>query len=169
MKIQKAISGNIEAVLAIMDMARAYQRSLGFKQWEDGYPNREIIEADIDSGDAYIFTIEGKIVGYALLQIGDSAYDELTDVWAFEGEYGVVHRLAFDDSIRGQGYSTKAFQLIEANFRSRTIDFIRIDTGEKNIVMQHILERCGYKSRGTRNFPWGSRVAFEKNISQNND
>ena len=39
MKLALATFDDVNSVLAIMDMARAYQRSLGFKQWEDDYPN----------------------------------------------------------------------------------------------------------------------------------
>lgn len=161
----KAETADVDVILDIMDMARNYQRSLGFIQWEDDYPNRAIIEQDITMGDAYVFIQEDKIVGYCVLPIGDSAYDELSNTWHNKGEYGVVHRLAFSDKIRGKGYSTIAFDLVEKNFKSRGIDFIRIDTGEENIVMQHVLDRCHYLSHGVKLFPWGLRIAYEKNIS----
>ena len=106
--IQAKIS-DVEIILDIMDMARNYQRSLGFIQWEDDYPNRAIIEQDITMGDAYVFIEEDQIVGYCVLPIGDSAYDELSNTWHNKGVYGVVHRLAFSDKIRGKGYSTGDF------------------------------------------------------------
>lgn len=161
----KAETADVDVILDIMDMARNYQRSLGFIQWEDDYPNRDIIKEDIIDGNAYVFIQEDKIVGYCVLPIGDSAYDKISNTWYYSGEYGVVHRLAFSDTIRGKGYSTIAFDLVEKNFKSRGIDFIRIDTGEENIVMQHVLDRCHYLSHGVKLFPWGLRIAYEKNIS----
>lgn len=162
--IQAKIS-DVEIILDIMDMARNYQRSLGFIQWEDDYPNRAIIEQDITMGDAYVFIEEDQIIGYCVLPIGDSAYDELNNTWHNKGEYGVVHRLAFSDKIRGKGYSTFAFDLIETNFKSRGISYIRIDTSEQNKVMHHVLYRCNYRSHGAKLFPWGIRVAYEKVIN----
>lgn len=169
MNIRIAEHRDIDDVLAIMDMARRYQRTIGFSQWVDGYPNREIINADIESGNAFVFIIENRVVGYVVLQIGDNAYDMLTDTWQYEGSYGVAHRLAFDDLIRGKGYSQIAFQLIESNFMNRGVMSLRIDTGEQNVVMHHILDRAGYTNLGVKLFPWGRRVAYEKKILLNYD
>lgn len=164
MEIRKAKENDIDIILTIMDKARGYQRSLGFCQWEDGYPNSMVIAEDIELRVAYVFTIDDRVVGYSVLQIGDSAYDTLIDTWQYDGIYGVVHRLAFDESIRGKGFSKKAFELIESNFKDRDVKSIRIDTGESNVVMQHILERTGYLNLGICMFPWGRRIAYEKNI-----
>ena len=108
--------------------------------------------------------MNNQIVGYAVLPIGDSAYDSMINTWIYEGRYGVVHRLALNDYIRGKGYSSILFELIEDYFNSQGIYLIRIDTGEENKVMQRIMDSCGYQTRGVRTFPWGKRIAYEKNL-----
>lgn len=163
--IRKATSADIPEILKIMDSARAFQRSLGFVQWKDGYPSVEIIESDISQGGAMVFIIDGIIEAYAFLAFGDPAYDELPDnLWKFKGNYGVVHRLAVSDRHRGHGISSAIFRMIESEYRRENIGIVRVDTGEKNIVMRKIMARNGYSPLGLHNFIWGPRLVFEKRI-----
>lgn len=162
MEMRRATEADIQKIMVIMDSARAFQRSLGFNQWEDGYPDTDVIKHDISTRDAYVFCDDRTIVGYAFLPVGDDSYDWLTGVWKYPGEYGVIHRLAISPTMRGQGLSAKIFSLIETNFMGRGIKIIRVDTGTENTIMQRIMASNNYECRGTRNFSWGERLAYEK-------
>lgn len=83
---------SIDSIMIILDSARDYQRSLGFIQWEDGYPSEADIMRDVSNGIAHIFVEQGQIVGYVALAESDESYDSLTDTWQFGNDYGVVHR-----------------------------------------------------------------------------
>lgn len=165
MQFRKAILDEVDRILEIMDSARAFQRSLGFRQWEDGYPSRAIIINDIEQGDAYVLVADGIIVAYSVLTIGDDAYDSLPDTWMYAGEYGVVHRIAVAPEARGGGISRELFAAYEAVFAESGVNIIRIDTGENNVIMRHLLGKYGYESRGLRLFDWGPRMAFEKRLA----
>ncbi len=58
MKMRKAVTADIEQILAITDSARQFQRQCGFRQWEDNYPAYDDIAADIAAKGAYIFENE---------------------------------------------------------------------------------------------------------------
>ena len=85
--IRKADISDVEEIMSVMDSARDYQRELGFRQWEDGYPNREVIGKDIEGGNAYVMVSDDRIVAYWALIVGDSSYDMLRNVWRHSGPY----------------------------------------------------------------------------------
>lgn len=188
--MRRAVTADIEQILAITDSARQFQRQCGFRQWEDNYPAYDNIAADIAAKGAYIFENEytdediasntfgnegiadivaeaadvverENIVAYGYLTEGDAEYDRLSHIWHYPGPYGVIHRLAIAPSFRGQGLAAEIFAMSEAHLAAQGLRAIRIDTGRDNIVMQRILSRAGYACRGLHHFSWGSRLAYE--------
>lgn len=162
MIIRSAAGADMDEILRIMDGARTFQRQCGFRQWDDGYPDRNVIAGDMDAGNAYVFICGGLTAGYVCLAEGDAEYDRLADTWECRGRYGVVHRLAMAPEFRGKGLGDAMFRLIEEVFINRGIDIVRADTGKENQVMQRVLDRNGYIRRGYRLFVWGWRYAYEK-------
>ncbi len=164
MQIRQASIEDIPSIMQILDDARNFQRSQGFIQWEDGYPDTATIRSDITTSNARVFLSDGKIIAYVYLSVGDNSYDKLKDAWLYDGSYGVIHRLAVSAGIRGQKISSALFSLIEDDYRAKGIGIVRVDTGSDNKIMQHILEKNGYEARGLKSFDWGSRLAFEKRL-----
>lgn len=168
MELRQATLDDTTAIMAILDDARAYQRSMGFRQWEDDYPGRQTILADISSGDARLLADGSLILGYCLLASGDPAYDKLSLQWLHPAPYGVIHRLALSNAARGRHLTRRLFPLIEQDYLSRGIQSIRVDTGAENIIMQHLLLLHNYHPHGLHTFPWGPRLLFEKSLINNN-
>lgn len=164
MIFRQATHSDIERILEITDAAREFQRSMGFVQWEDGYPNFQVIAGDISDGNGFVVTENNRPFCYAALADKDTDYDRLENVWSFEGPYGVIHRIAIAPEMRGRHMTDTLFPLIEKEFLRRGINVIRIDTGEQNVVMQRIMKKFGYINRGLCQFSWGQRLAFEKQI-----
>ena len=164
MIFRQATHKDIDRILEITDAAREFQRSLGFVQWEDGYPDFHVIERDINNGHGYVLVENQLPICYAALADNDPDYDRLENVWSFEGPYGVIHRIAIASEMRGRHMTDTLFPLIEKEFLRRGINVIRIDTGEQNVVMQRIMKKFGYINRGLCQFSWGQRLAFEKQI-----
>lgn len=195
MKMRKAVTADIEQILAITDSARQFQRQCGFRQWEDGYPAYSNIAADIAAKGAYVFENESNdediasnafgsegipaitaeaaniveredIAAYAYLTEGDAEYDRLSRIWHYPGPYGVIHRLAIAPRFRGRGLAADIFAISEAHLAAQGLRAMRIDTGRDNIVMQRILSRAGYTCRGLHQFVWGPRLAYEKPLTR---
>lgn len=164
MRLEKATFSDVDRILEIMDSARAYQRSLGFTQWEDGYPGRNVIESDIEGDRAYLLKNDDKVLAYSVLAIGDRAYDCLANRWRYTGRYGVVHRIGVAPEFRGKNISSALFSEYERVYRELGINIIRIDTGTENRIMQHLMDKFGYESRGVMMFEWGERIGYEKRI-----
>ena len=64
-EIRLARREEIPAIMAVLDAARGIMRASGnMLQWAGGYPSEAVIEADIASGNGYVVTDAGRVVGY---------------------------------------------------------------------------------------------------------
>lgn len=72
--IRKAVQRDIDTLMAIYDHAKMFMASTGnTNQWIDGYPQREVIESDIESGNCHVAVdVAGDIVAvFALIPGND--------------------------------------------------------------------------------------------------
>ena len=159
-----------DAILTVVAHARAAIRALGIDQWQDGYPEPEVIEADIALGIGHVFEISGQVAAYlALADAPEAVYAGIDGAWLCGGPYLTVHRMCIDDGFRGTGLSREMFAFAEAAARERSFASVRVDTHRGNIVMQKLLAKCGFTRCGTVAYPVNAgdpiRVAYEKRIS----
>ena len=71
MIIRKTTISDIGGVMPIFEEARKTIAALGIDQWQNGYPSKEVIIADIELGQSYVCEIDGKICGtFAMLENG---------------------------------------------------------------------------------------------------
>lgn len=160
----EAGAADLGAVMAILDSGRAAQRSLGFVQWLDGYPDEATVSRDIAARVGRLLVADGAIAGYAAVIANDPGYHSTEDAWALHGQFAVIHRLALCSRFRGKGLSSRFMTLLEDEARQRGIEVMRVDTGESNLPMHRLLARLSYTPRGAIAFPWGTRLAFEKSL-----
>ena len=162
MIMRNALPSEAAICYQFIEEAREFHHSMGFVQWHPGYPTFDIIMNDIENNVGYVFSEDGRILGYCCIIIGDElAYYNIEGAWKTSQSYAVVHRMAFGAEARGQGLSGKAFSLIKAFCRDNSIDAIRVDTQEENKIMQHILEREGFEYCGFILFDGGPKLAYE--------
>ena len=167
--IRPAASRDLDAILAVVDRARAAIRALGIDQWQDGYPEPEVIQADIAAGIGYVFETNGRIAGYfALAHAPESVYDRIDGAWLTPGSYLTIHRMCIDDGFRGSGLSGKMLAFADDTARAQGLTSVRADTHRGNIVMQRLLERHGFIRCGTVVYEVTAgdpiRIAYEKRI-----
>ena len=157
------------AILAVVAHARAAIRALGIDQWQDGYPEPEVIEADIAGGIGHVFEADGQIAGYmALSAAPEAVYAHIDGAWQCEGPYLTVHRMCIDDGFRGTGLSVNMFAFAQESAKAGGFASVRADTHRGNIVMQKLMRKCGFVHCGTVVYKVTAgdplRVAYEKRI-----
>ena len=54
MNFRKSTFDDVDRILEIIEKAKIELRKLGLEQWQNGYPDREVIENDIKSGISYV-------------------------------------------------------------------------------------------------------------------
>jgi hypothetical protein len=160
MHIRKARAGDLDALMAIFAAAKMFMKKTGNgNQWVGGYPDRELIAADIRDGNSFVCVDDGGgILATFFFQTGpDQTYARIYDgQWLNDGPYGVVHRIA--GSGKARGVSDYCLQWCLDRCGN-----VRIDTHQDNRVMRNALIRNGYTYCGIIYIKSGDRrLAFQK-------
>jgi GNAT superfamily N-acetyltransferase len=174
MQIRPTTQNDLDAVMSIIEEARRTIAALGINQWQNGSPNRAMIEEDISLGQGRAVTLNGEIVGtFALIFDGEPTYDIIEEgAWSLpdrtetgEWSYLAIHRVAISVASRGTGVSTAIIRYAETTARACGRASLRIDTHEGNVVMRRMLEKHGFAYCGVIYLQSGAaRVAYEKLI-----
>ncbi len=163
----RTLPEELEPVLSVIKDARARIGGLGIDQWQDGYPNREILSEDIRRGCSYVAKDDdGSLCGTcAIIEDGEPLYDRIYDgQWLSEGRsYVAVHRVAVSGAKLRRGVAGSMMRFAEQMARQRGMKSVRIDTHKGNLPMRTMLEKNGYVHCGTIYLETGEpRVAYEK-------
>lgn len=172
MKIRKAEINDLTQILHIYERARQFMRETGNpNQWKDTYPPRALLEQGILEGKMYVCAADGPQDGAEgeAIQAGEllgvfyyaeeeeTSYREIREgSWLNDEPYAVIHRVA--GSGRGKGFSRACFDWALAQYPN-----IKIDTHQDNQVMQHVLEKNGFRCCGRITLEDGTeRLAYQK-------
>ena len=140
MTFRQANLQDFDTCWRLIDAARWKMMADGRHQWTAEYPSRELIIADIKSGEAYVLTDEDDVKTYGVVaQNGEPAYEQCTAEWLTKGDYMVIHRLAVSPNARGKGLAKQFFQGVEAMCRQQDIYSIKVDTNHDNREMRGLL------------------------------
>jgi GNAT superfamily N-acetyltransferase len=164
---RKAELSEIARIWAILKDAIARRKQDGSTQWQDGYPNPEIIQKDIEKGQGFILVSGETIIGYCAILINDEpAYNAIEGKWITDTDFVVVHRVAIDSNNLGKGYAKMIMKHIENFAINNTIYSVKADTNFDNIAMINIFENSGYVYCGEVFFRGSPRRAYEKVLTQ---
>lgn len=161
--LRKARISEAEIIWQILQQAIERRRKDGSNQWQDGYPNLEVVKTDIFLGKGYVLEIDNAIAAYAALVFNDEpAYNEIIGNWLTNDDFLVIHRVAVSDDFLGKGIAVLLFQKLEEFAKENQVFSIKVDTNFDNLAMLHILEKLNYHYCGEVFFRGGARKAFEK-------
>ncbi|MBQ3708580.1 MAG: GNAT family N-acetyltransferase [Clostridia bacterium] len=175
MKFRKTDPGEIDALLGLFAEARGTIAALGIDQWQDGYPFRDTILRDLDTGVSWVAEVDGEIAGTcACIEDGEPTYDVIEDGEWLTGnacrDYLTVHRVAVAVRFRGTGVSRAIMEFAEDQAAKAGLRSVRIDTHEGNRVMRRMLEKNGFSPCGIIHLENGDRrIAYEKRIIRTED
>lgn len=168
--VRPAEARDLDAIVNLIACARAAIARLGIDQWQDGYPEPELIADDIARGIGYAFERDGAIAGYMVpLLEPEPVYEGIDGAWLCPGPYLTIHRMAIGDGHRGTGLSVRMLEFAEERARAHGMASVRADTHRGNLAMRGLLEKCGYAPCGEVRYPVAAgdpvRVAYEKRLS----
>ena len=161
--LRKAQIPEAEIIWQILQQAIERRRKDGSNQWQDGYPNLEVVKTDISLGKGYVLEIDNAIAAYAALVFNDEpAYKEIIGDWLTNDDFLVIHRVAVSNDFLGKGIAVLLFQKLEGFAKENQVFSIKVDTNFDNLAMLHILEKLDYQYCGEVYFRGSARKAFEK-------
>jgi len=151
--IRKARQDEIGEIMELISKCVQVMQAAGSDQWDESYPNKEIIDLDIAQGTLYVCEEDQAIAG--ILVLDENASEEYKKIeWKQnQGPHLIMHRLAVHPHIQGKGIATRLIAFAEDYAARNGYTSIRLDTYAKNTRALEIYPRLGYDHRGEVGFP----------------
>lgn len=165
--LRKAEIIDIPEIWAILQQAIVRRKNDGSTQWQDGYPNPEVVQNDIEKEYAYILTEAKNIIGYCAVVVNyEPEYSKIEGKWLTNSDFVVIHRLALSENYLGKNLSKTIIEFVEDIAISKNIYSIKVDTNHDNIPMMKIFKKSGFSFCGIVHFRGSPRRAYEKVLSR---
>lgn len=164
MTLRKATIADTDAIWNILQQAIEQRRIDGSEQWQNGYPNLDLVIQDIENDISFVFIDNEQIIACGVVIFGvDPNYEVIDGKWlTVDKDYAAVHRVATINTAKGRGVATVLFQEIEKLCIKNQVFSIKVDTNFDNKPMLRILEKLNYNYCGEIFFNNAFRKAFEK-------
>ena len=160
---RKAATSDIPEIWAILQQAIIRRKMDGSNQWQDGYPNPDVVKNDIENEYGYVLTEGKNIIGYCAVIVNyEPEYLKIEGKWLTNSDFVVIHRLALSENYLGKNLSKTMIEFVEDFAKSKDIYSIKVDTNHDNIPMLKIFEKSGFSFCGIVHFRGSPRRAYEK-------
>ena len=144
MIITKANKNDLDAIMTIVNEAKAYLKSTDTNQWQDGYPNEDSFINDINEDRLYVCKDSDLVVGVFAKVTYEPTYDKIYEgSWNSDTDYVAIHRIAVRQEYKGKGVAKFIFDELK-----KTHVHIRVDTHTDNKNMNRCLIKNGFKYCG---------------------
>jgi len=149
-------AGHQEDIEQIMELIARCVRKMqdgGSDQWDESYPNREVISGDLERGTLYVCEEAGDVAGIIVLDENQAEEYSAIDWMQNEGPHLIMHRLAVHPQIQGKGIARRLIAFAEDYAARGGYTSIRLDTYAKNTSALKLYNSLNYDLRGKVNFP----------------
>lgn len=152
----------IEKIYSLYSNSISNMISQGIFQWDEIYPDKEVLIGDIEKKHMYIFLNEEEIVSVVVLNNEqDKEYDSAD--WNYPNEnVAVIHRLCVHVNFQGKGVGTKTMLLAESILKNNGYKSIRLDTFFQNSYALRLYDKLNYFRVGQVEFRKGIFYLYEK-------
>lgn len=160
---RKAEIPEADSIWKLLQQAIIRRKNDGSNQWQDGYPNLNVVKNDIEKGYGFVLAQGETIIGYVAVMINDEpAYEAIEGKWLTNDDFVVIHRVAIDENYLGKGLAKKIMNYVEDFALQNNIYSIKADTNFDNFAMMKIFENLNYTLCGEVFFRGAPRKAYEK-------
>ena len=165
---RKAGPEDLDAILKIVEEARAFLKENRVDMWQGTYPDAQVFLRDMERGECFLVSHGDEAAAFFVLSARpEESYAGITDgKWTEGMACCVLHRAAVAADYRGTGLSVRMLRCVEEQARALGLRCIRTDTHKHNRAMQRLLRGCGYRYRGNLSIPCDGpatpRQAYEK-------
>ena len=136
---RKAELSEIAPIWEILQHAIQRRKEDGSTQWQDGYPNPEVVQKDIEKEEGFVLLEGETIIGYtAVLINNEPAYQNIEGHWLSNGDFVVVHRVAIAEKYLGKGLAKMILKYVENFEASNNIYSIKADTNFDNTQLRKV-------------------------------
>ena len=164
LEFRRAGTDDLDALVALYGAAAQDMWEKGIDQWDEYYPDREILTEDVESGDMTLGFLDGQL---ACAWVVNREYDPEYELGAWEhteGDFCVLHRLCVNPEMQGRGLARQAMARMEKTALEQGFDSVRLDVFSQNLHAQRLYERLGYRRTGEVRFRKGIFYLMEKKL-----
>jgi GNAT superfamily N-acetyltransferase len=162
-EFRKATLNDLAVIWEILQQAILRRKEEGSNQWQDGYPNVEVLKKDMARGAGFVLIDGDLIVGYCAILINDEPdYANIQGEWLTNDDFVVIHRVAIAEKYLGKGLAKVIMAFVEDYAMKNRIFSIKADTNFDNIAMMKIFDKLSYTYCGEVFFRNSPRRAYEK-------
>lgn len=161
---RKAGIQDFKEVTALFREAVEHMIRNGILQWDEIYPNEEVLFNDILKDEMYLLLEDSKLVACAVInEEQDEVYQ--TGSWQYPNERAaVIHRLCVQPKVQGAGNGRRMMKNVEALIRETGYSTIRLDAFSQNAAANRLYEGLGYRLAGEVHFRKGLFYLMEKKL-----
>jgi GNAT superfamily N-acetyltransferase len=156
LEVRLAEGRDVDRVVALLEEASAWIRSLDIDQWPARFP-RHVVAERLAAHECYLAWVGGEAVGTFSLQPSDAG------LWGERPEDALyLHGLAVRRDHAGLGRKLLAWAEGRAAAAGRR--YLRLDCMTDNLRLRTYYERAGYRHVGDRRFPGWTASLYEKRV-----
>lgn len=162
MELRPAREEDLPRVVRLFSGAVRRMRENGIEQWDEIYPDADILSSDIQKREMYLLETDGNIS--AAVVLNEDQPPEYTAVpWKFDANpVAVVHRLCVAAESQGKRLGVGTLLLSEELLKKRGYRCIRLDAFPRNPAAMRLYPSCGYRFAGRVTFRKGLFNVYEK-------
>ncbi len=147
MIIQLSQINHLPQIFEIFQDCKLAMEKEGIFQWNQGYPNIEVISNDILKGHSYGLYDENTCVGVISINTDqEPAYKSVK--WEDTGLVLIIHRLTIAPSYQKNGFARSLMDFAESYGLKNGFTSIRLDAYSGNLRVINFYETRGYIKRG---------------------
>ncbi len=163
-EFKPANKNDLERIFEVYKCAINEMNKHSIFQWDEIYPDKNILYDDICKNQLYICVYKDEIVSaYVLNRESDEQYKNGN--WEFpNASYRVIHRLCVNPEFQNQGIGTLTVRYIEKTLKENGIETIRLDCFTKNQYAVRMYEKLNYNKIGFANWGKGKFFLMEKKL-----
>ena len=160
----KADISQLDEIFSLYQKAIIIMENDGIHQWDEIYPDKAVLEEDINKNQMYIGIKDQKIaVCFVLSEECDEEYKN--GKWEYpEARFTVIHRLCVNPDFQKQGIATQTMEYLERLCKSEGYDSIRLDCFTENPYSRKLYEKAGYYVVGYADWRKGRFELREKKL-----
>src|SRR5262245_36902056 len=162
--VRLAGEADVDAVMRMLADCIAAMRASGIDQWDDIYPNKELMLADATAQTLYLGLLDDALVGAMVLN--EDQDDRWADVpWSIRDvPVVVVHRLMVAPDRQGRGIAHAMMAFAERHACESGYGAIRLDAFAANPAALRLYRGLGYRDAGGARLRKGLFRCFEKRL-----
>lgn len=163
--IRKGINAEVATLMEIVKAASSAMLTKGIDQWDEVYPNLDVLKKDIGNGELFVLEEDSALKGMVVLN--EFQNKEYADVdWRYTvGKQLVVHRLCVHPEFQGMGVAKRLMDFAENYAQKNGYSSIRLDCFTQNPTSVALYTKLEYAKAGTVTFRKGIFYCFEKKVS----